>query len=281
MQNADIWQLNLPPASPDPRPVLEHAGDERYPSFSPDGRRIVFRSDQDLTDRSGDEELFVMNADGTSLVQLTNNAVFDSAPAFSPDGRLIAFESARDSGDPRRLDIYVMGARGGAVRRLTDDPAHDEGPIWSPDGTKIAFASERDGQEEVYVMDADGGNERRVTNDPARDESPDWQPVPFDLRGHKRCGDISLAVGGARRRRPRAVVHEGALARAALDARGRGAPVATADPAARHDVPDGASRLRHARGALPSAAAPAGRRRLRLAERIAHASRGARPSRRR
>ena len=83
------------------------------------------------------------------------------------------------------------------MRRLTDDPAHDEGPIWSPDGTKIAFASERDGQEEVYVMDADGGNERRVTNDPARDESPDWQPVPFDLRGHKRCGDISLAAGGA------------------------------------------------------------------------------------
>ena len=56
VQNADIWQLNLPPASPDPRPVLEHAGDERYPSFSPDGRRIVFRSDQDLTDRSGDED---------------------------------------------------------------------------------------------------------------------------------------------------------------------------------------------------------------------------------
>src|SRR3954468_2705762 len=133
-QNADIWQIDVDPANPSPRPVLERPGDERYPSYSPDGTKIVFRGDTDLVDHSGDEELFLMNADGTGIVQLTHNDVFDSAPAFSPDGTKLAFESARDSGDALALDIYAMDVDGSDVRRLTDDPAHDEGSIWSPDG---------------------------------------------------------------------------------------------------------------------------------------------------
>ena len=196
-QNADIWQIDVNPAAPNPRPVLERTGDERYPSYSPDGTKIVFRGDQDLIDHSGDEELYVMNADGTDIVQLTHNDVFDSAPAFSPDGTKIAFESARDSGDPLALDIYVMNADGTDVRRLTTDPAHDEGPIFSPDGTKIAFASLRSGQEDIWVMNADGSGQRQLTDDPARDESPDWQPVPFDMTGHTACGDAGLDRGQA------------------------------------------------------------------------------------
>jgi len=196
-QNADIWQIDVDPAAPNARPVLERTGDERYPSYSPDGTKILFRGDQDLIDHSGDEELYVMNADGTDIVQLTHNDVFDSAPAFSPDGTKIAFESARDSGDPLALDIYVMNADGTDVRRLTTDPAHDEGPIFSPDGTKIAFASLRSGQEDIWVMNADGSGQRQLTDDPARDESPDWQPVPFDMTGHTACGDAGLDRGQA------------------------------------------------------------------------------------
>jgi Tol biopolymer transport system component len=197
VQDADIWQIDVDPAAPNARPVLERAGDERYPSYSPDGTKIVFRGDRDLIDHSGDEELYVMNADGTDVVQLTHNDVFDSAPAFSPDGTKIAFESARDSGDPLALDIYVMNADGSDVRRLTTDPAHDEGPIFSPDGTKIAFASLRSGQEDIWVMNADGSDQHPLTNDPARDESPDWQPVPFDMTGHTACGDVGLDRGEA------------------------------------------------------------------------------------
>ena len=81
-------------------------------------------------------------------------------------------------------------------------PAHRlarprRGPEFSPDGTKIAFSSARDGQQEIYVMNADGSNPRRLTDNPARDESPDWQALPFDGRGHRACGDDSLASGGA------------------------------------------------------------------------------------
>jgi Tol biopolymer transport system component len=197
VQDADIWQIDVDPANPNPRPVLERPGDERYPSYSPDGTKIVFRGDHDLVDHSGDEELYLMNADGTNIVQLTSNAVFDSAPAFSPDGTKLAFESARDSGNALALDIYVMNADGSDVRRLTADPAHDEGPIWSPDGTKIAFASERGGSSDIWVMDPDGTAVRRLTDDPARDESPDWQAVPFATAGHVACGDVGLARGQA------------------------------------------------------------------------------------
>jgi Tol biopolymer transport system component len=197
VQNADIWQIDVDPANPNPRPVLERAGDERYPSYSPDGSKIVFRGDHDLVDHSGDEELYVMNADGTNVVQLTSNDVFDSAPAFSPDGTKLAFESARDSGNALALDIYVMNADGSDVRRLTADPAHDEGPIWSPDGTQIAFTSERGGSSDIWVMNADGSGLRRLTADPSRDESPDWQPVPFATAGHVACGDAGLARGAA------------------------------------------------------------------------------------
>ena len=90
-----------------------------------------------------------------------------------------------------------MRADGTHVRRLTDSPGLDEGPEFSPDGTKIAFSSARDGQQEIYVMNADGANPRRLTDNPARDESPDWQALPFDGRGHRACGDDSLASGGA------------------------------------------------------------------------------------
>jgi Tol biopolymer transport system component len=206
VQNGDIWLLDIAtdsdPTQPATHPVLLRTGDERYPSYSPDGTQIAFRGDLDLAEPTGDEELFVMNADGTNVRQLTSNADFDSAPSWSPDGRRILFERApagtfTQGTEAQEKDIYVMRADGSHVRRLTDSPGLDEGPEFSPDGTKIAFSSARDGQQEIYVMDADGSNPRRLTDNPARDESPDWQTLPFDGRGHRACGDDSLASGGA------------------------------------------------------------------------------------
>jgi Tol biopolymer transport system component len=207
VQNGDTWVLDIEksaehPATPETQPVLLRTGDERYPSYSPDGTQIAFRGDLDLAEPSGDEEIYVMNADGTDVRQLTSNADFDSAPSWSPDGKRILFERApagtfTPGTEAQEKDIYVMRADGTHVRRLTDSPGLDEGPEFSPDGTKIAFSSARDGQQEIYVMDADGSNPRRLTDNPARDESPDWQALPFDGRGHEACGDDSLASGGA------------------------------------------------------------------------------------
>jgi Tol biopolymer transport system component len=207
VQNADTWVLDIEASAKDPtqpvtQAVLLRTGDERYPSYSPDGTQIAFRGDLDLAEPSGDEEIYVMNADGTNVRQLTSNADFDSAPSWSPDGRRILFERApagtfTPGVEAQEKDVYVMRADGSHVRRLTDSPGLDEGPEFSPDGTKIAFSSARDGQQEIYVMDADGSDPRRLTDNPARDESPDWQALPFDTRGHRACGDDSLASGGA------------------------------------------------------------------------------------
>jgi Tol biopolymer transport system component len=207
VQNGDTWLLDVAGSAKDPtqpvtQPVLLRTGDERYPSYSPDGTQIAFRGDLDLVEPSGDEEIYVMNADGTNVRQLTSNGDFDSAPSWSPDGQRILFERApagtfTPGTEAQEKDVYVMRADGTHVRRLTDSPGLDEGPEFSPDATKIAFSSARDGQQEIYVMDADGANARRLTDNPARDESPDWQTLPFDGRGHQACGDDSLASGGA------------------------------------------------------------------------------------
>ena len=124
------------------------------------------------TMRDGNREVYVMEADGTNPVNLTNNPAEDSRPAWSPDGTKIAFESDRDG----NREVYVMAADGTNPVNLTNNPAEDGWPAWSPDGTKIAFESYSDGNREVYVMAADGTNPVNLTNNPARDGDPAWSP---------------------------------------------------------------------------------------------------------
>ncbi len=80
------------------------------------------------SDRDGNFEIYVMNADGTAQTNLTNNPADDAFPAWSPDGTKIAFDTNRDG----NFEIYVMNADGTNPTRLTDNPARDESPSWSP-----------------------------------------------------------------------------------------------------------------------------------------------------
>ncbi|MFQ5473818.1 MAG: TolB family protein, partial [Dehalococcoidia bacterium] len=119
-----------------------------------------------------DDDIYVMNADGTNATNLTNHPNTDGTPDWSPDGTRIAFQSDRD-GDP---DIFVMNADGSNPVRLTDDFASDTDPAWSPDGTRIAFQSDREGEFDIFVMNADGSGQTRLTSGPVNGRSPDWQP---------------------------------------------------------------------------------------------------------
>jgi Tol biopolymer transport system component len=132
--------------------------------------KIAFTSSRD-----GNYEIYTMNLDGTSQVNVSNNSAGDLFPTWSPDGQKIAFTSFRDGGNE---DIYVMNADGSGQTRLTNDPAADAKPTWSPDGQKIAFRTDRDGGNyEIYVMDAaDGSGQTNLTNDPGLDDSPAWSP---------------------------------------------------------------------------------------------------------
>jgi len=135
--------------------------------WSPDGSKIAFYSDRD-----GNLEIYVMDADGGNPLRLTNDPGMDMDPAWSPDGTKIAFTSNRD-GD---FEIYVMNADGSNLTRLTDHSGMDMDVAWSPDGTLIAFASDRNGNFEIYVMNSDGSNMVQVTFDPSLDFQPSWQP---------------------------------------------------------------------------------------------------------
>ncbi len=92
-------------------------------------------------------EIYVVNADGSGQVNLTNNPATVGQLTWSPDGASIAFVSDRDGND----EIYVMRADGSIQVDLSNNAALDVGPAWSPDGTKIAFSSDRDGPGQMYV----------------------------------------------------------------------------------------------------------------------------------
>jgi WD40-like Beta Propeller Repeat/HYR domain len=148
-------------------PISESA----FGTIQEENGKIVF-----VSNRDGNNEIYVMNADGSGQIRLTKNAAHDGFPSLSPDGEKVAFESNRDG----NFEIYVMNAADGSnQRRLTNNLAVDWFPSWSPDGTKIAIAfdSTREGNREIYVMNAaDGSNPTRLTNNPASDSDPSWSP---------------------------------------------------------------------------------------------------------
>ena len=168
-----------------PRNLTNDPSDDRDPSWSPDGKRIVFFSNRDghVIDGRPTSEIYVMDADGGNPQNLTNDRNDDRFPSWSPDGKRIAFVSDRD-GPPRYFDIYVMDADGGNLQRLTSDPRDNRNPSWSPDGERIVFGARREGHfetkfavtYEIYVMDADGGNQQRLTENRKNDWGPSWSP---------------------------------------------------------------------------------------------------------
>ncbi len=98
-------------------------GNGGLPSWSPDGRKILF-----VNFRDGNFDVYVMNADGSGQRNLTRHPGHDSDPEWSPDGRKIAFTTKREG----NFEIYVMNADGSGQRNLTHNPAVDRFPVWSP-----------------------------------------------------------------------------------------------------------------------------------------------------
>ncbi len=112
------------------RPLTDAAGEELFPSLSPDGKAIIYANRA-----TGNLDIYHQRVGGKNPTNLTADSPSDDTqPAYSPDGERIAFRSGRDGGG-----IFIMGASGESVRRLTD---FGYNPSWSPDGKEIVCAME-------------------------------------------------------------------------------------------------------------------------------------------
>ena len=132
------------------------------PAFSPDGSRIAF-----VSQRDGNAEIYVMNADGTGATRLTNDPQPDGRPGFTPDGQSVVFHSARPAG---KQQIWVVNVDGTGLTQLTRDSVNSA-PSVSPDGQTIAYVSQRNKDADIWLMARDGSNQRQFTRSPQQRES--------------------------------------------------------------------------------------------------------------
>lgn len=130
-----------------------------------------------ITPPNDNNEIYLINADGTGKTQLTFHEGRDLGPAWSPDAQKIAFYV--HSPDETQWSIFVMDSNGGNMQQLTDlEDTFDNSPTWSPDGTKIVFAREYPLQNyisEIWIMDANGNNQHQIAS--VIGNGPKWSHV--------------------------------------------------------------------------------------------------------
>jgi Tol biopolymer transport system component len=162
----NIWRVETSapgaPASSPPSAAIASTRAEDDSQFSPDGRRVAFGSD-----RSGAQEIWLTDPDGSNAVQLTSMAATMGArwlgsPSWSPDGQLITFDCLLEG--HYDYDIYVISAVGGKPRRLTSPPGSHNIPSFSRDGKWIYFSSNRTGENQIWKVAVAGGEAVQVTH---------------------------------------------------------------------------------------------------------------------
>ena len=182
-----------PTGAEPPRQLTLNTFPDLEATVSPDGTRIAFTS----TRQGGDQEIYIMYADGSGPKRLTFSPGEDRPGTFSPDGTKLAFQSGRFPVAPgpghSALELFTMNIDGTNVQRLTNNNFQDSFAHWSPQGDRIAFTTNRDADFEIYTLvpvdaNADGNADvqTRVTNSPTEDSHAHWSPDGSQLTFHSR-----------------------------------------------------------------------------------------------
>ena len=164
LRNGDpeIYTMNLD-GSEQTRLTFEK-GYDGGPFFSSDGSKIVFRASRPKTDeqmidyndlvengyvRPTALEIFVMDADGKNMKQITNFGKASFAPFFHPSGKKIIFSSNYEGDNPRDFNLFMINIDGTGLERITFNPTFDGFPMFSPDGKYFVFGSNRFNKKET------------------------------------------------------------------------------------------------------------------------------------
>jgi Tol biopolymer transport system component len=170
--NQEIWAMSPDRSSPVNLSNNPGAGDFQ-PAVAANGAKIAYVVG---TERTSDQDIWVMNADGGQKRRLTSGPAAEWGPTLSPDGSRVAFVSSREGS----ADIFVMNSDGtGATINLTSYGPNSAqyAPAWSPDGTRIAFVSDEGGKPNIWVMRPDGSERYNLTDEPnKRYNNPAWSP---------------------------------------------------------------------------------------------------------
>ena len=176
--------------------LTRHPGFDSAPAWSPDGSRIAF-----ISDRNGRRALYVMDADGSGVRQLTDEPLRSAdAPAWSPDGSRIAFKSRFQL----FTEVKYVSPEGDGPVALTRFATEELGigPLfWSPDGTRLALhvGKDRFTRSESYIVPGDGSLERRLLSDDAWPGSLAWAPDGSRVAFSEELadGNIEIYTAGA------------------------------------------------------------------------------------
>lgn len=161
-----------------PRQLTESTEDSS-PSYSANGRLIVFSSDREPGPGALGTHIFVMNRDGSNVRQLTSGEFIDSSPSFSPDGRRVVF--SRSSPPNPVSHIFSVAIDGSGLRQLTNGAGSDYDPVYAPNGRLIVFVSNRrkSGRRDrsnIFSMRPNGSRVRLLVGGPRNEFDPDVSP---------------------------------------------------------------------------------------------------------
>jgi len=155
--------------------LIEGGGD---PAWSPDGSKLALLGTTVIPGTFDEnQDIFVINVDGSGKTRLTFDLGEDGSPDWSPDGTKIAFERI---GAGANSGMYVMNADGSdqTIIQQNNDGVSGSSPSWSPDGSKIAFTGFDfiNLVTDIFVINPDGTEQTRLTDDPHHDGPPVWSP---------------------------------------------------------------------------------------------------------